>query len=198
MKSIGLALLFSLAGCATSQPWMPLAATRPTPEVTLVWVGHGECERMEDGQWVRRPELDYDFSVEQRRMGDHWESVKSMRRLHPDYDGVAGDRAQTYFFALDVAHPDARVVRRHRQQGPRRGRELGHVEQDEHVCELRARERRRPGRRWAPAVRGPRYVGPRTARVESTSSLSRGSVKGRNDQLEYRLFPITKITWSRG
>lgn len=98
-----------LVGCATAEPWVPLRTERQGPaEVTLVWVGRGECERLEDGVWVRRPELDYDFSVEQRRMGDHWESVKSMRRHHPGYDGIAGPRAQTYFFLLDFAKPDSK------------------------------------------------------------------------------------------
>jgi len=96
------------AGCASTSPWMPLS-TSPIleGELTLVWVGRGECERLEGGTWVRRPELDYDFSVEQHRLGDHWESVKSMRRRHPDYDGVAGERAQTMFFRLDFSPTDA-------------------------------------------------------------------------------------------
>lgn len=95
------------AGCASTSPWMPLSASPiPEGELTLVWVGRGECERLEGGSWVRRPELDYEFSVEQHRLGDHWESVKSMRRRHPDYDGVAGERAQTMFFRLDFGPAD--------------------------------------------------------------------------------------------
>lgn len=94
--------LAAMGGCATARPWVPLSATpQPQAELTLVWVGRGECERFEDGRWVRRPEFDYDFNVEQRRMGDRWESVKSMRRRHPAYDGTAGDRTQTYFFHID-------------------------------------------------------------------------------------------------
>lgn len=104
-------LLLSLAGlfagCAASQPWVPLApAPAAPPELTLVWVGRGECERYAGGTWVRAPEFDYDFNVEQRRYGDHWESVKSMRRRHPAYDGSAGPRAQTYFFNLAFQAPD--------------------------------------------------------------------------------------------
>ena len=99
--AIGLAL-GATSGCATARPWVPLtAAPQAQAELTLVWVGRGECERFEGGRWVRRPEFDYEFSVEQRRMGDRWESVKSMRRRHPAYDGSAGERAQTYFFQID-------------------------------------------------------------------------------------------------
>lgn len=103
-----LPLLLTLTGCAAARTDLALLqAPAGTPELTLVWVGRGECERFEGGAWVRRPEFDYDFSVEQRRDGAQWNSVKSMRRRHPDYDGSAGERSQTYFFKLDFAPPDA-------------------------------------------------------------------------------------------
>ncbi len=108
MNRLILVLFAVAAGCSTPKPWVPLSASAlPDAQLTLVWVGRGECERLENGRWVRQPSLDYDFSVEQRRMGDHWESVKSMRRLHPEYDGAAGERAQTYFFRLDYGELDA-------------------------------------------------------------------------------------------
>ncbi|MFO0724127.1 MAG: hypothetical protein U1E65_10115 [Myxococcota bacterium] len=95
-------------GCASASPWIPLQAdSGPSPAVVLVWAGQGACERLEEGHWVRRPTFDYSFTVEQRRFGDHWESVKTMRRLHPDYDGSAGPRTQVFFFRLDLAEPDA-------------------------------------------------------------------------------------------
>lgn len=103
--------LLSLLCCASSSPWVPLSsAPQAESEMTFVWVGRGECERLEDGAWVRHPELDYEFSVEQHRMGDHWESVKSMRRRHPAYDGSAGPRTQTYFFLLAFEDADASQV----------------------------------------------------------------------------------------
>ena len=86
---------------------MPSAAPTIDQGLTLVWVGRGECERFEDGAWVRRPAFDYEFSVEQHRLGGRWESVKTMRRLHPDYDGTAGPRLQTYFFQIEYGQPDA-------------------------------------------------------------------------------------------
>jgi hypothetical protein len=96
-----------VGGCAGGKlvP-MPLdeasaGAPRPAPEEVIVWVGHGQTERMEDGRWVRAPAFDYDFSVEQRRFGDHWESVKTMRRASPDYDGSAGPREQVLWFRID-------------------------------------------------------------------------------------------------
>jgi hypothetical protein len=75
----------------------------PAADVTIVWVGYGAAERMEEGRWTRRPEFDYEFTVEQRRYPDHWESVKHLRRRHPAYDGSAGPREQTYYFRLELA-----------------------------------------------------------------------------------------------
>jgi hypothetical protein len=99
-------LLSAVTACAGSSPWLPLRAGFEEPsEVTLVWVGRGECERLEDGKWVRRPQFDYEFSVEQRRSGNRWESIKSLRRLHPDYDGSAGERTGVFHFAVDYAAP---------------------------------------------------------------------------------------------
>lgn len=91
-----------LAACASPRSWVPPASAQPD-EVTLVWVGTGRCERLVDGAWVHAPQFDYDFSVEQRRSRDRWESVKSLRRRHPDYDGSAGPRLSTWFFHLDLA-----------------------------------------------------------------------------------------------
>lgn len=121
MSTMCLALVVSLGlgsgaacGGGGAAGWVPLAsasdlapASAMDDELTLVWVGRGECERLEDGRWVRRPELDYEFSVEQRRRGDRWESVKTMRRRHPGYDGSAGPRVQTYFFVIEYGEPDA-------------------------------------------------------------------------------------------
>ena len=85
----------------------PRVGAPPAPEVTLVWVGFGEAERADGQRWVRAPEFDYEFTVEQRRFDDHWESVKHLRRRHPAYDGSAGPREQTMFFRLDLAAVDA-------------------------------------------------------------------------------------------
>ncbi|MCP3138057.1 hypothetical protein [Pyxidicoccus xibeiensis] len=104
-----LMVCFALAGCGSSRGGMvPLqAGPGPEPVLTLVWVGRGEAERLEGGTWKRIPEFDYTFTVEQRRYAGHWESVKSLRRAHPDYDGSAGPREQMMYFRLDYTAPDA-------------------------------------------------------------------------------------------
>lgn len=83
----------------------PATAARAGEQATLVWVGRGQAERFENGAWRRAPAFDYEFSVEQHRYADHWESVKTMRRAHPEYDGSAGPRVQTYLFRLDLEAP---------------------------------------------------------------------------------------------
>lgn len=99
-------------GCSAAVPAVPIENGPPaSPVLTLVWVGRGEAERLEGGKWRRVPEFDYDFSVEQRRFATHWESVKSMRRRHPAYDGSAGPRAQTMFFNIGFAEGEGSNVK---------------------------------------------------------------------------------------
>jgi hypothetical protein len=107
MKPLALTLLLTawsiLPGCASRSAvgqLPPLEGPPAQPDLTLVWVGFGACERLEEGVWVRRPAFDYEFTVHQRRYPDHWESVKHMIRRHPDYDGSAGPREQTLYFHL--------------------------------------------------------------------------------------------------
>lgn len=98
----------AIVACRPGPPGTPAgltlaAATPPEPEVTLVWVGRGVAERHEAGAWRPAPTFDYDFTVVQRRYADHWDSTKTMRRVHPGYDGSAGPRLQVYQFRLDLA-----------------------------------------------------------------------------------------------
>lgn len=101
-----------LAGCGAPPPAVPVQAASPTPQLTLVWVGRGEAERFEKGQWARIPAFDYEFTVEQRRFADHWESIKTLVRRHPDYDGSAGPREQVLYFRVDYTKQSSGVSSR--------------------------------------------------------------------------------------
>ncbi|WP_438023666.1 hypothetical protein [Sorangium sp. So ce233] len=108
-------LTAAASGCGglPPSPLPPAITAAADPEVTLVWVGRGESERFTEGQWVRTPESDYDFSVVQRRYKGRWDSIKEMHRRHPGYDGSAGPRDQVLHFALEVGAaqgPDVPVV----------------------------------------------------------------------------------------
>ena len=81
--------------------------------LTLIWTGRGRAFRMgSGGAWSRDSTYDYTFTVVQRRDGARWRSVKTLQRRHPEYDGRAGERAQTMFFALDFHEEKGSLVSR--------------------------------------------------------------------------------------
>jgi hypothetical protein len=94
------ALVF--ASCSSSKqaiiPLNPFVELDDT--YTIVWNGISKAYRYENGQWLRAENYDYQFDVTQKRYDNHWKSVKSLHRIHPDYDGKAGDRDQTMYFEV--------------------------------------------------------------------------------------------------
>lgn len=96
--------LLILAGCSTSQQVIvPLSRSVDLDDTyTIIWNGISKAYRYENGQWLRAAGYDYQFDVVQKRYDNHWKSVKSLHRIHPDYDGKAGDRDQTMYF--DIAY----------------------------------------------------------------------------------------------
>ncbi|WP_430405472.1 hypothetical protein [Fluviicola sp.] len=77
---------------------------------TIIWNGISKAYRYENEQWVRAETYDYQFDVIQKRYDNQWKSVKSLHRIHPDYDGKAGERDQTmYFEVLYKSLQDAKV-----------------------------------------------------------------------------------------
>lgn len=76
----------------------------------IVWVGSGISYIYLDGEYVRSESNDYSFEVVQRRYGNTWKSIKNMHRIHPDYDGKAGEREQTMFFEIKFSQQDNQIV----------------------------------------------------------------------------------------
>ncbi len=96
---------------ASTQDTLPLStSTWKEPKTTLIWLGTGAAYRAEGDGFQRTPEFDYEFSVVQRRYGDRWESTKELHRRHPDYDGSAGPRDQTYHFTIQFGAPQGDAV----------------------------------------------------------------------------------------
>jgi hypothetical protein len=93
-----------LASCNSSkQAIVPLNRSIELDDTyTIIWNGISKAYRYENGQWLRAESYDYQFDVVQKRYDNQWKSVKSLHRIHPDYDGKAGDRDQTMYF--DVAY----------------------------------------------------------------------------------------------
>ncbi|MCB0651566.1 MAG: hypothetical protein KDC85_09860 [Saprospiraceae bacterium] len=92
-----------MTGCRSSkQVIVPLNQSIELDDTyTIIWNGISEAYRYENGQWLRAESYDYQFDVVQKRYDKHWKSVKSLHRIHPDYDGKAGDRDQTMYFEVD-------------------------------------------------------------------------------------------------
>ncbi len=105
-------LILLLTACNSSQAIIPTSHTLPTTQdnYSLIWVGKGESYVYKEGAYQRSESNDYSFEVVQRRYNNHWKSIKNMHRIHPDYDGKAGDREQTMFFAIDFLKENSQIV----------------------------------------------------------------------------------------
>ncbi|MFN8355640.1 MAG: hypothetical protein U0Y10_14380 [Spirosomataceae bacterium] len=97
-------IAMTLASCSSSkQAIIPLNRSVELDDTyTIIWNGVSKAYRYENGQWLRDESYDYQFDVVQKRYENHWKSVKSLHRIHPNYDGKAGERDQTMYF--DVAY----------------------------------------------------------------------------------------------
>ncbi|HEY8401668.1 MAG TPA: hypothetical protein VIK89_10420, partial [Cytophagaceae bacterium] len=91
-----------LVSCRSSrQVIVPLNRTVELDDTyTIIWNGVSKAYRYENGQWLRTESYDYQFNVVQKRYDNQWKSVKSLHRIHPDYDGKAGNRDQTMYFEV--------------------------------------------------------------------------------------------------
>ncbi|OJJ23593.1 hypothetical protein BKI52_04320 [marine bacterium AO1-C] len=101
---LSLILLVLASACSTSSKvTVPVSRALPTTQdnYTIAWLGNSEAYRYIDGKYQRDASYDYTFSVIQRRYGNTWKSIKDLHRIHPDYDGKAGERDQTMFFGID-------------------------------------------------------------------------------------------------
>ncbi|WP_235958290.1 hypothetical protein [Flammeovirga agarivorans] len=99
--------------CGTSSKIIvPLNETLPSTNdnYTIVWVGKGKAFTFQDGKYIRNAANDYAFEVVQRRYTNTWKSIKNMHRVHPNYDGKAGEREQTMFFEIDY-HKEGSQIR---------------------------------------------------------------------------------------
>lgn len=106
----GLTLL--LTACNSTQVVIPTNKTLPNTQdnYSIVWVGTGSSYIYQNGTYHRSESNDYSFEVVQRRYDNHWKSIKNIHRIHPDYDGKAGEREQTMFFAIDFLKENNKIV----------------------------------------------------------------------------------------
>ncbi|MEI6434348.1 MAG: hypothetical protein WCP32_05845 [Bacteroidota bacterium] len=77
---------------------------------TIIWNGTSTAYRYVDEKWERAADYDYIFNVVQKRYENQWKSIKTLHRLHPDYDGKAGQRDQTMYFELNYSARNDSVI----------------------------------------------------------------------------------------
>jgi hypothetical protein len=76
---------------------------------TIIWNGYSKAFVYQNDSWVRAETFDYYFDVIQKRYNKEWKSVKSLHRIHPDYNGKAGQRDQTMYFGLEYSKGNSGV-----------------------------------------------------------------------------------------
>jgi hypothetical protein len=104
LLALAAAAAASLAGCASGPSPLPETDSPPkVPSSSTVFAGHARAFRWVNDAWVAAPTHDYDFLVLEKRFGDRWEAVKEIYRRHPKYDGRAGPRVQTLYFAVSMS-----------------------------------------------------------------------------------------------
>ena len=110
---LAISLLFMSCG-SSNRSSIPLSENLPSikDNYTINWVGQGQSYFYSDGTYHRDKANDYSFEVVQRRYGNTWKSIKNMHRIHPEYDGKAGDREQTLFFEIDFSKQGNQIVSR--------------------------------------------------------------------------------------
>lgn len=99
-------LIFAVTLTACSRLNTPLPLTDlppPRPLSSFVLIGHARAFRSDQGKWVREAGQDYDYLVLERRYATRWEAVKEIHHLNPGYDGRAGPRDQTLYFAVTTS-----------------------------------------------------------------------------------------------
>jgi len=101
-------LVFLVVSSCAGNPESILRGTQQAnaAQEQLVWVGRGESWVMEEGEWLRTPEQDYEFLVRQNRFDGFWESLKVQNRTHPEYNGLAGPADQQHLFRLVYGERD--------------------------------------------------------------------------------------------
>jgi hypothetical protein len=94
--------ILTLLGCNSSKKVIiPFSKSIEIEDTfTIIWNGISKAYIYDEGQWLRAESYDYQFNVVQKRYDNLWRSVKTLHRVHPEYDGKAGDRNQTMYFEL--------------------------------------------------------------------------------------------------
>jgi hypothetical protein len=103
LAAISVLVALFLTGCASTKKITIPVDNKVSFEdtYTIIWNGYSKAFVYKDENWQRAETFDYYFDVIQKRYDKEWKSVKSLHRIHPDYNGKAGQRDQTMYFGLN-------------------------------------------------------------------------------------------------
>lgn len=102
LTAVAVFISLFFAGCSsTKKVIIPLDREISFEDTyTIIWNGYSKAYVYKDEKWQRAETFDYYFDVIQKRYDRVWKSVKSLHRIHPDYNGKAGQRDQTMYFEV--------------------------------------------------------------------------------------------------
>jgi hypothetical protein len=102
LTALTILITLSLTSCSsTKKVTIPLDSEISFEDTyTIIWNGYSKAFVWKDEKWQRAETFDYYFDVIQKRYDKKWKSVKSLHRIHPDYNGKAGQRDQTMYFEV--------------------------------------------------------------------------------------------------
>jgi hypothetical protein len=105
-------VLLGFSGCASAdKAIIPMSKQLLVEDTyTIIWNGSSKAYRFVDQSWQRAENYDYQFNVIQKRYKEQWKSVKTLQRIHPEYDGKAGERNQTMYFDLTFLFKDSQYT----------------------------------------------------------------------------------------
>jgi hypothetical protein len=95
------AVVLFLSACTSLHSPLPLIEGPPPAALASnIFVGYARAFQYAAGKWVPVPEYDYEFLLLENRFAGRWEAIKEIHYRHPRYDGRAGPRDQTIYFAV--------------------------------------------------------------------------------------------------
>lgn len=102
LTAVAVVITLFLTSCtSTKKATIPLDSEISFEDTyTIIWNGYSKAFVYKDKNWQRAETFDYYFDVIQKRYDKKWKSVKSLHRIHPDYNGKAGQRDQTMYFEV--------------------------------------------------------------------------------------------------
>ena len=90
---------------------LPISEIKDFQEGLLfIWDWVSSAYRFINWKYERDESYDYIFSVRQLRQGNTWKSIKTLHRIHKDYDFRAWERDQTMYFEISFEKDKNNII----------------------------------------------------------------------------------------